>query len=98
MNEELKLYWEELNEETKARMSELPNRVLAFTDYILSVISELINVDDYHINYCCHKSASGSVLGELYAYAVSGNDEVLQIPMQPFALPTTASTPRPTRN
>lgn len=79
MNEELKLYWEDLNEETKARMSELPNRVLAFTDYILSEISELINVDDYHINYCCHKSASGNVLGELYAYAVSGNDEVLHL-------------------
>lgn len=79
MNEELRPYWDALNEETRARMSELPNRVLAFTDYILSEISELINVADYHVNYGCLKNSSGNVMGELYGYAVSGNDEVLHL-------------------
>lgn len=79
MNEELLEYRQQLEAKTEEFTSSEPIRSIAFTKYILSEIAEKINVLDYEIANGKITNKAGNIIGELYAYAESSNQEVLSL-------------------
>lgn len=72
-------YLQELAEETELRLDEFGTYPLAFTAYVLEQVSTLSNIGDYEIVHCENKSADGRMLGEIYGYSLSENEEMLTL-------------------
>lgn len=79
MNEDLLEYRQQLEAKTEEFSSSEPIRSIAFTKYILSEIAEKVNVLDYEIANGKITNKAGNIIGELYAYAESSNQEVLSL-------------------
>ena len=69
----------ELNTETELLMGRYNSREEAFTEYVIEEIEEIIDVGDIQYCYGSIKRIDGNILGEVYAYALSKNKEVLSL-------------------
>lgn len=72
-------YLQELNEEVQQLTDVRTLPIMAFTQYVMSSISELTNVDDFSPVHCIIKNLAGNVMGEIYGYGISANEEVLTL-------------------
>ena len=79
MHDDLKSYIYEIDESTQLLMDEYPQRDMAFTAHIVNEIAELINLGDYTINRCTCYNIAHNVLGEIFGYSFSQNNEVLTL-------------------
>lgn len=79
MNEDLNAYGVSLLEETQLAMEPNKTPEEIFTANILEQISPLIDCDQPVIDHCVIKDAAGKILGEIYGYAESTNEEVLYL-------------------
>lgn len=69
----------ELNTETELLMDEYNTRELSFTAYVLNELSGLLNCGDPEIIHACKRDKAGRIQGEIFAYAISENQEVLTL-------------------
>jgi hypothetical protein len=78
---ELNSFLEEIDEETKNcfENGNLNSRSEAFSEYIISEIKDAINVDEFHVCHGTIKDNGSNIRGEIYAYGISANTEVLTL-------------------
>ena len=74
-----KFLFDTINPETESLMDQYGTRESAFTAYILEDLAELLNCGDPKITHACKRNREGNILGEIYAYAISDNSEVLTL-------------------
>lgn len=79
MQEELRNFVDILIEDTMMLMDEFPTPEMAFTATVLDKIEELLDCKDIVKEYCRITRINGDVTGEIHAYAVSTNEEVLYL-------------------
>lgn len=72
-------YLQEIAEETELRLDEYGTYPLAFTAFVLEQVSTLSNIGYYEIIHCENKSADDKMLGEIYGYSLSENEEMLTL-------------------
>lgn len=77
---DIKEFAKGLDEEALFYLSENNNsRSRAFTNSIVERLKEQLGIENYTNAYDIVRSNNGSVLGEIYGYAISGNGEVLTL-------------------
>ena len=78
---EMKRYLLELEGQTANVLLEeqFSNREDAFTHYVLSQIGTKVSAENYVVCHASIKNSIGSVLGEIFAYNESANQEVLTL-------------------
>lgn len=77
---DIKEFAKGLDEEALFYLSDNDNsRPRAFTNSLVERLKEQLGIENYTNAYDLVKSMSGSVLGEIYGYAISGNGEVLTL-------------------
>lgn len=79
MNEELNGFVDSLIEDTQILMDEFPTPEMAFTATVLDRIEELLDCKDIVKEHCRTTKSNGDVTGEIHAYALSTNEEVLYL-------------------
>ena len=79
MKGELEKYLLELEENTEAETKNYTNRAEAFTSYVLSEISEKINISNYNLAHGQIKDPRTRAIGEIYGYNESENGQVLTL-------------------
>lgn len=80
MDSNLQQYYFDLERETEALvLQESCSREKAFTIHTITEIAQLIDCGDIEMQHCELNSSNGSILGEIHAYALSSNKEVLSL-------------------
>lgn len=79
MQEELSSYLQEVAEETELKLNDFNTYPLAFTSYVLDLVSTISNIGDCATVHSSIKSADGRILGEIYGYSFSENLEMLTL-------------------
>ena len=79
MADSLLNYAREVQENIQELLSETGNPDQALTQFVINEISEKTDLGDSELCYGVIRSASGSVLGEVNAYAISFNGQTLSL-------------------
>lgn len=79
MQEELKFCANQLIEDTLIAMEEYHTPEMAFTASVLDKIEDRFNCDEIIKEHCRLTKSNGTIFGEIYAYGLSENKEVLYL-------------------
>ncbi len=79
MNEQIHSYAISLIEETMMVRDEMSIPEMAFTEIVLDKIEPMLNCEEIIKEHCIVRKTNGDIIGELHAYSISENHEVLYL-------------------